>query len=312
MISPRAAHRSGRVPTAARCGGGDGNHGGTPVKSRTHRRGDSRAARRRAREPQTTAERLRDRYRVISLTFRTCRTTSCSRSASGGFADSVSTGGPDMPFGAERLASWLAAIDPVWRSAGFCVGFPVDSIRPSCCMPWRAGSGTASPCEPCTWMMGRSRARPMRRSAAALHACDSESPSGPELRLEPLPGGSPKPQRERRAMQRSSASSRREWLLSAHHRDDQLETCDRRVVWSRRPDRRHAGVHDTGPKACMLAVVKSIVEARCAPGRARGLWAAGSDERCVRSTRRWLPTRVPPAIRDRCLERRCTVACSAG
>ena len=185
-------------------------------------------------------------------------------------------------------------------------------------MPWRRWvRGLASHCEPCTWITGCSRARPMRRSAAALHACDSESPSGSSSsglnrsRGESLEAAA----REARyaALERQLAPG--EWLLTAHHRDDQLETVLIQLL-------RGAGVAGMAAMPArtrrgqgwharpLLEVDRAELAAYAA--RAGLSWQQDPMNDETRFDRAWLRTRVLPAIRERWPAAATTVARSAG
>ena len=223
-----------------------------------------------------------------------------------------------MLFGAERLAISLAAIDPEWRSAGFCVGYSggLDSIVLLHAMAaLNTGGGLAL------------------RAVHVDHGLQPGSADAAEqcrltclrigiafgilkLELEPLTGESLEAAaREARyaALERQLAHG--EWLLTAHHRDDQLETVLIQLL-------RGSGVAGLSamPARAKLGQgwhVRPLLEVDrselAAYAMREGLsWQQDPMNDETRFDRAWLRTRVLPAIRERWPSAATTVARSAG
>lgn len=133
-----------------------------------------------------------------------------------------------MPFGALRLAACLAELTADWRSAGFCVAYSggLDSTvllhalvglsrsHPEMAVRavhvdhgWQPGSGA--------WAESAARACEALGIALSIRPLD----------FTPPPGASPEAAlRGARYAALAGGLAAGEWLLTAHHRDDQLET----------------------------------------------------------------------------------------
>jgi tRNA(Ile)-lysidine synthase len=223
-----------------------------------------------------------------------------------------------MPFGVERLASSLAAIDAEWRSARFCVAYSggLDStallhvmaaIGAEAGIPLRAvhvdhglQAGSADTAERC--------GQTCLRIGVPFRVLT--------LRLEPSTGESVEAAaREARyaALERQLAPG--EWLLTAHHRDDQLETVLIQLL-------RGAGVAGLSamPARAKLGEgwhARPLLEVDRADLAAYAMheglsWQQDPMNHETRFDRAWLRTRVLPAIRDRWPAAAATVARSAG
>ena len=223
-----------------------------------------------------------------------------------------------MTFGVERLASSLAAIDPEWRSARFCVAYSggLDStvlLHALAAMRTEAGIDLRAAHVDHGLQPGSADAAERCRLACLRIGI----PFGLlELGLEPSTGESLEAAaREARyaALERQLAPG--EWLLTAHHRDDQLETVLIQLL-------RGAGVAGLSAMPAraklgqgwharpLLEVDRSELAAYAVREGLSWLLDPMNDE--TRFDRAWLRTRVLPAIRERWPSASTTVARSAG
>jgi len=223
-----------------------------------------------------------------------------------------------MPFGAERLATMLSAIDPAWREAKFCVAFSggLDStvlLQAMAALIAQGGvalravhvdhgiqPGSADSAERCR--------QTCRRAGIALDviALGLDTTGGESIEAAA---------REARYATLARQLAPGEWLLTAHHRDDQLETVLIQLL-------RGAGVAGLAamPARARLGPgwharpLLEVDRAELAEYAARsGLdWQQDPMNDETRFDRVWLRTRVLPAIRERWPAAATTVARSAG
>lgn len=223
-----------------------------------------------------------------------------------------------MAFGPERLAAALAAMEPDWPSSGFCVALSggLDStVLLHLMVRLRAGNG--------------------RLRLRAVHVDHGLQPGSPawaqacaqfcrsidvrlrtvRLGLVPAPGESVEAE-ARRARYAAIAGILEpgEWLLTAHHRDDQMETVLIQLLrgagvagLAAMPSRAHLG---PGWHGRPLLDVDRAALADYA--RQAGLsWVADPMNSATRYDRGWLRERVLPAVRERWPGASATVARSA-
>ena len=222
-----------------------------------------------------------------------------------------------MEFGAERLGSRLACIEPAWASAEYCVAF--------------SGGLDSTVLLDVMAELARARGFSLRaihvdhglqpESAAWAASCRATCRSaGVPIEVLALglvpPAGASIEAAAREARYRALSGRLRpgEWLLTAHHRDDQLETVLIQLL-------RGAGVPG-------LAAMPA--RARFGPGfharplldfdrscladyaKRRGLaWLEDPMNDTTRFDRAWLRSRVLPAVRERWPAAAATVARSA-
>lgn len=223
-----------------------------------------------------------------------------------------------VPFSAERLAGLLAAIEPAWPTAAFCVAFS-GGVDSSALLHAATGLRLAH--------------RDLRLRAAHVdHGLHPQSASWAErcrtvcaaldvpldvVRLAvPTPTGASVEAEARSARYAALAGLLRpgEWLLTAHHRDDQLETVLIQLL-------RGAGVAGLaampararfggGWHARPLLDVDREAIADYA-GRHGIEWLRDPMNEATRFDRAWLRANVLPAIRQRWPAAATTVARSA-
>jgi len=222
-----------------------------------------------------------------------------------------------MAFGAERLAASLAAIDPDWQQGRFCVAFSggLDSTVLLHAMAALAVRDNLS----LRAVHVDHGLRPDSGAAAARCRadCGKAGLAFDSIALPPV--GQPGASLEAAAREARYAALARhlvpgEWLLTAHHRDDQLETVLIQLL-------RGAGV---------AGLAAMPARARLGGGwHARPLLDVGRDELAAyaerealawqrdpmndetRFDRAWLRSRLLPAIRERWPAASSTVARSA-
>jgi tRNA(Ile)-lysidine synthase len=222
-----------------------------------------------------------------------------------------------MPFGAERLAAALAAADPGWRHDGACVAFSGgldSSVLLHAMARWSADRGV------------RLRAVHVNHglqagSAAWAEACRMAcAAAGIPLRVISLaldaPRGASLEAAAREARYAALAADLRadERLLTAHHRDDQLETVLIQLL-------RGAGVAGLAamPARARLGAgwqLRPLLDVDRADLRAyadseRLAWHEDPMNEALRFDRGWLRARVLPAIRERWPSAAATVSRSA-
>ena len=222
-----------------------------------------------------------------------------------------------MEFGAERLSSALTAIDPAWSAAEFCVAF----------------SGGLDSTVLLHAMAELAHGRQLRlravhvdhglqpQSAAWAESCRAASRSAgvpiDVLTLDLVPAAGDSVEAAARYA-RYGALARQlkpgEWLLTAHHRDDQLETVLIQLLrgagvagLAAMPElaRLGAGWHARP----LLGLDRSAIAAYAGQ---QGLdWVRDPMNDSTRFDRGWLRERVLPAIRERWPAASATVARSA-
>ncbi len=222
-----------------------------------------------------------------------------------------------MEFGAEPLASRLAAIDPAWAAAEFCVAY--------------SGGLDSTVLLHAMAELTRGREIQLRaihvdhglqpESATWADACRTgASAAGIPIEVLALglvpPAGASIEAAAREARYRALAGQLRpgEWLLTAHHRDDQLETVFIQLL-------RGAGVPGL---AAMPARVQFGTGFHARPlldvdrnsladyAKRRGIaWLEDPMNDTTRFDRGWLRTQVLPAVRQRWPAAAATVARSA-
>ncbi len=222
-----------------------------------------------------------------------------------------------MPFGVERLASSLAAIDPEWRNAGFCVSYSggLDStVLLHALATIRAGAGIALRAVHVDHGLQPGSADAAER--CRLASLQFGIPFGViRLGLEPSTGESIEAAaREARYAVLGGQLAPGEWLLTAHHRDDQLETVLIQLL-------RGAGVAGLAamPARARLGQgwharpLLEVDRAELADYAVREnlSWQQDPMNDETRFDRSWLRTRVLPAIRERWPAAAATVARSA-
>ena len=222
-----------------------------------------------------------------------------------------------MPFGVERLASSLAAIDPEWRNAGFCVSYSggLDStVLLHALATIRAGAGIALRAVHVDHGLQPGSADVAER--CRLASLRFGIPFGViRLGLEPSTGESIEAAaREARYAVLGRQLAPGEWLLTAHHRDDQLETVLIQLL-------RGAGVAGLAamPARARLGQgwharpLLEVDRAELADYAVREnlSWQQDPMNDETRFDRSWLRTRVLPAIRERWPAAAATVARSA-
>ena len=222
-----------------------------------------------------------------------------------------------LPFGAERLAETLAAIDPGWPERGSCVAL--------------SGGLDSSVLLHAMSALARARRLSLRAlhvdhglqsaSAAWADSCrDACAAAGIPLRVISLgldiPGGASVEAAAREARYAALAAELApgERLLTAHHRDDQLETVLIQLL-------RGAGVAGLAamPARARLGPgwqLRPLLDVDRAELRAyadsQGLaWYEDPMNEALRFDRGWLRSRVLPAIRERWPAASATVARSA-
>lgn len=222
-----------------------------------------------------------------------------------------------MPFGAERLAGILAAVDPGWREGGVCVAY----------------SGGLDSSALLQAMAELARMQSFRLRAVHVdHGLQADSGSwagscrevcrmaGIPLRVIPLgletrPGESVEAAaREARYAALAAELAPDERLLTAHHRDDQLETVLIQLL-------RGAGVAGLaampvrvrlGPGWQLRPMLDvDHAELRAFADERRLAWCEDPMNEALRFDRGWLRARVLPAIRERWPSASATVARSA-
>lgn len=222
-----------------------------------------------------------------------------------------------MAFGAERLSSRLADMDPAWASANYCVAF--------------SGGLDSTVLLDAMAELARARGLTLRaihvdhglqpESAAWAASCRERCrPAGVPLEVLELgltpPAGASIEAAAREARYRALRDSLRpgEWLLTAHHQDDQLETVFIQLLrgagvpgLAAMPARANFGQgYHARPlldfdRACLADYAKR-----------RGLaWLEDPMNEAMRFDRAWLRTRVLPAVRERWPAAAATVARSA-
>lgn len=223
-----------------------------------------------------------------------------------------------MVFGPERLTAALSALEPGWRSSGFCVAL--------------SGGLDSSVLLHAMTTLRRPGGGPGLRAVHVDHGLQPESAAWAEacrtdcqalgvsldvitLALAPLRGASVEAQaRDARyaAFMRMLRSG--EWLLTAHHRDDQLETVLIQLL-------RGAGVAGLAAMPALarlgsgwharplLDVDRAAIAAYAEQHRL--VWVRDPMNEATRYDRGWLRARVLPAIRDRWPAAAATVARSA-
>ena len=223
-----------------------------------------------------------------------------------------------MQFGAERLATALSAIDPAWRDAKHCVAISggLDStvlLHAMSTLAAREGIALRA-------VHVDHGLQP--ESAAWATACRAScGDSGVtldvlELCLEPPTGASLEAAaREARYAALAGHLAHDEWLLTAHHRDDQFETVLIQLLrgagvagLAAMPTRARLGL---GWHARPLLDVERIELAAYA-GLYRLSWHEDPMNDSTRFDRGWLRNRVLPSIRERWPSAAATVARSAG
>lgn len=223
-----------------------------------------------------------------------------------------------MPFGAESLATSLATIDPAWRDGKFCVAFsggldstvllhamatlgaPDNFALRAVHVDHGLQPGSANSAELCRQSCRRAGI-PLEVIALGLAATAGESIEAAA--------------REARYAALAGQLMPDEWLLTAHHRDDQLETVLIQLL-------RGAGVAGLAAMPVrarlgagwharpLLDVDRSELAAYAASFGLEWQLDPMNDE--TRFDRAWLRARVLPAIRERWPAAAATVARSAG
>ncbi len=222
-----------------------------------------------------------------------------------------------MHFGAERLAAALSAIDPAWRQARFCVALSggldstvllhaTSAVAAQDRIPLRAvhvdhglqaeSAGWAAACRAACGVLGISM---------DVLSLGLVPPKGESLEAAA---------RESRYAALSRHLAPGEWLLTAHHQDDQLETVLIQLL-------RGAGVAGLAamPSRARLGAgwhVRPLLDVEreelAAYARDQGLaWHQDPMNNALRFDRGWLRSRVLPAIRYRWPAAAATVTRSA-
>jgi tRNA(Ile)-lysidine synthase len=223
-----------------------------------------------------------------------------------------------MAFGPERLASALSALDPVWRTQPFCVALS-GGLDSGVLLHAMAG-------------LRHSHAGLSLRAVHVDHGLQSEAPAWAQasadacrslgvklqvlrLSLKPAPGASVEAEaRDARYAAIAAVLAPGEWLLTAHHRDDQLETVLIQLM-------RGAGVSG-------LAAMPA--RARLGPGwhgrplldvdrgelaeyaaQSKLTWVTDPMNTAARFDRGWLREQVLPPLRKRWPQAAATVSRSA-
>ncbi len=222
-----------------------------------------------------------------------------------------------MTFGAERLATMLAAIDPAWRDAKFCVAFSggLDStvlLHAMAALVAPGGAAIRAVHVDHGLQPGSADSAERCRQSCLL--------AGIQLDVIALglanTGGESIEAAAREA--RYAALARQlapgEWLLTAHHRDDQLETVLIQLL-------RGAGVAGLAamPARARLGPgwhVRPLLDVDRAElagyaGREGLEWQQDPMNDATRFDRAWLRARVLPAVRERWPAAATTVARSA-
>ncbi len=222
-----------------------------------------------------------------------------------------------MRFGAQRLAATLSAIDPDWRQARICVA--LSGGLDSTVLLHAAAAVAAHPgvALRAVHIDHGLQAESAGWAAACRTACGALGVSLDVLSLGLVP---PKGQsleaaaREARYDALKGHVAPGEWLLTAHHQDDQLETVLIQLL-------RGAGVAGLAamPSRARLGAgwhIRPLLgvgrEELAAYAREQGLgWHQDPMNAALRFDRGWLRSRILPAIRDRWPAAAATVTRSA-
>ena len=223
-----------------------------------------------------------------------------------------------MAFGPERLASALSALDPDWQSQRFCIALSggLDSVVLLQAMA----------------VLRSSHSGMSLRAVHVDHGLQSEAPSWAQacanacqtlrvellvlkLALEPAPGASVEAEaRDARYSAIAKKLAPGEWLLTAHHRDDQLETVLIQLM-------RGAGVSGLAamPAQARLGAGRhgrplldvDRVDLAAYAEQAKLAWVTDPMNAAARFDRGWLREQVLPALRQRWPQAAATVSRSA-
>jgi tRNA(Ile)-lysidine synthase len=237
--------------------------------------------------------------------------------ASKGCAGSGFTAGPEVRFGAHALAARLDAIEPGWRSAKLCVALSggLDST-----VLLHAAAALAKEVRSNLRAIhvdhGLQAASSAWADACAVVCRDAGVPLELlQLRLAPPRGASIEAAaREARYAALAPLLDESEWLLTAHHRDDQLETVLIQLL-------RGAGVAGLAAMPVRVAFgrgshVRPLLdfdraELAAYASHHRLEWIDDPMNLDAQFDRGWLRSRVLPAIRERWPSASATVARSA-
>jgi tRNA(Ile)-lysidine synthase len=222
-----------------------------------------------------------------------------------------------MDFGADSLACSLASLDPGWARAPLCVAVS-GGLDSTVLLHAAAALAGRAPLELRALHVDHGlqpESRGWAAGCAELCRAAGVALEVIELGLSPPPGASVEAfAREARRAALGGALAEGEWLLTAHHRDDQLETVLIQLL-------RGAGVAGLAAMPALAPLGRGF-QARPLLGTDRaelaayaarhGLaWREDPMNRDARLDRAWLRSRVLPAIRERWPSAAATVARSA-
>jgi tRNA(Ile)-lysidine synthase len=223
-----------------------------------------------------------------------------------------------MDFGPERLAASLTALEPGWRSCSFCVALSggLDSSALLHALTALRTTATSPGIRAVHVDHGLQSAAPEWAGASAAF-CGSLDVELQVLRLglEPAAGKSVEAQaRDARYAAIAGVLAPGEWLLTAHHRDDQLETVLIQLLrgagiagLSAMPARARLGAGWHGRP--LLDVDQAELAAYA--GQAGLSWVTDPMNHATRFDRGWLREHVLPQLRARWPQAASTVSRSA-
>ncbi len=223
-----------------------------------------------------------------------------------------------MAFSPLRLAAALSALEPGWQSAGFCVAFSggLDSSALLHAMSGLCDSNAGLGLRAVHVDHGLQTAAAAWAEACAAFCQAHNCPlTILRLGLDPAPGASVEAEaRDARYAALAGILKAGEWLLTAHHRDDQMETVLIQLL-------RGAGVSGLAamPARARLGAgwhgrpLLGFDRAELAAyAEQQGLsWVADPSNSATRYDRGWLRAKVLPQLRARWPQAAATVARSA-